>query len=78
MERAAAISARRLAARVGRRMRVLVDAVTDGTATARSEAEAPEIDGVVRIADAGRVRVGEFAAVEIVSSSAYDLAGRLV
>jgi ribosomal protein S12 methylthiotransferase len=78
MERAAAISARRLAARVGRRMRVLVDAVTDGTATARSEADAPEIDGVVRIADAGRVRVGEFAAVEIVSSSAYDLAGRLV
>jgi len=77
MERAAAISARRLAARVGRRMRVLVDAVTDGTATARSEADAPEIDGVVRIADAARVRVGEFAAVEIVSSSAYDLAGRL-
>ena len=78
MERAAAISARRLAARVGRRMRVLVDAVTDGTASARSEADAPEIDGVVRIADAGRVRVGEFAEVEIVSSSAYDLAGRLV
>jgi ribosomal protein S12 methylthiotransferase len=78
MERAAAISARRLAARVGHRMRVLVDAVTDGTATARSEADAPEIDGVVRIADAARVRVGEFAEVEIVSSSAYDLAGRLV
>jgi len=78
MERAAAISARRLAARVGLRMRVLVDALTDGTATARSEADAPEIDGVVRIADAAGVRVGEFAAVEIVGSSAYDLAGRLV
>jgi ribosomal protein S12 methylthiotransferase len=78
MERAAAISARRLAARIGRRMRVLVDAVTDGAATARSGADAPEIDGVVRIADAGGVRVGNFAEVEIVSSSAYDLAGRLV
>jgi len=78
MERAAAISARRLAARIGRRMRVLVDAVSDGTATARSEADAPEIDGVVRIADAAGVRVGDFAEVEIVSSSAYDLAGRLV
>jgi len=77
MQRAAAISARRLAARVGRRMRVLVDAVSAGTATARSEADAPEIDGVVRIADAGRLRVGEFAEVEIVGSSAYDLAGRL-
>jgi ribosomal protein S12 methylthiotransferase len=78
MERAAAISARRLAARVGRTMRVLVDAVADGAATARGEADAPEIDGVVRIADAGRVRVGEFADVKIVGSSAYDLAGRLV
>lgn len=78
MERAAAISARRLAARVGRRMRVLVDSVTDGTATARSEADAPEIDGVVRIADAAGVRVGDFAEVEIVGSAAYDLAGRLV
>jgi len=73
MERAAAISARRLAGRVGRRLRVLVDAVADGGATARSEADAPEIDGVVRIADAGSVRVGDFADVEIVSSSAYDL-----
>ena len=78
MERAAAISAARLAARVGRTMRVLVDAVADGAATARSEADAPDIDGVVRIADAGRVRVGDFADVEIVGSSAYDLAGRLV
>ncbi len=73
MERAAAISAQRLAARVGRRMRVLVDTLADGTATARSEADAPEIDGVVRIADAGDVRVGDFADVEIVGSSAYDL-----
>jgi len=78
MERAAAISAARLAARVGRTQRVLIDAVAEGAATARSEADAPEIDGVVRIADAHRVRVGDFADVEIVGSSAYDLAGRLV
>jgi ribosomal protein S12 methylthiotransferase len=78
MERAAAISAARLAARVGRTLRVLIDSVADGAATARSEADAPEIDGVVRIADAGRIRVGDFADVEIVGSSAYDLAGRLV
>jgi ribosomal protein S12 methylthiotransferase len=78
MERAAAISTRRLAARVGARMRVLVDTVADGAAVARSEADAPEIDGVVRIAAAGKTRVGEFADVEIVAASAYDLAGRLV
>ena len=34
---------------VGRRMRVLVDAVEKDVAIARSEADAPEIDGVVRI-----------------------------
>jgi ribosomal protein S12 methylthiotransferase len=78
MERAAAISAARLAARVGRTMRVLVDAVADGAATARSEADAPEIDGLVRIADARRIRVGDFADVRIDGSSAYDLTGRLV
>jgi ribosomal protein S12 methylthiotransferase len=78
MERAAAISTRRLASRVGARMRVLVDSVADGAAVARSEADAPEIDGVVRIAAAGNTRVGEFADVEIVAASAYDLAGRLV
>ncbi|HEY2276283.1 MAG TPA: 30S ribosomal protein S12 methylthiotransferase RimO [Steroidobacteraceae bacterium] len=78
MERAAAISARRLAARVGRTLRVLIDAAADGAATARSEADAPEIDGVVRIADARGVRVGDFADVKIVGSSAYDLAGRII
>ena len=78
MELAAAISAQRLERRVGRRMRVLVDSVTEGAALARSEADAPEIDGVVRIAGAGAIRAGEFADVEIVGSSAYDLAGRLV
>ncbi len=53
MERAAAISTRRLAARVGERTRVLIDSVTNGVATARSAAEAPEIDGVIRIEAAG-------------------------
>src|SRR5579884_3709167 len=43
METAAQISAKRLAAKIGRRMRVLVDAVENDTAVARSEADAPEI-----------------------------------
>jgi ribosomal protein S12 methylthiotransferase len=77
MERAAAISRRRLAQRVGRHMRVLVDAVADGTATARSEADAPQIDGVVRIEDAGSVHAGDWAEVRIVAADDYDLTGRL-
>ena len=77
MERAAAISAQRLALRVGQRARVLVDEVQDGHALARSAAEAPQIDGVVRISSAGRLSAGDWADVEIVASDAYDLTGRL-
>ena len=59
------ISARRLAARVGRRMRVLVDAVEGNAAVARSEADAPEIDGIVRVKGKGAAKLplGEFADV---------------
>jgi ribosomal protein S12 methylthiotransferase len=77
MERAAAISAARLARRVGTRMRVLVDASGEEGAIARSEADAPEIDGVVRIAGAKRLRAGDWADVEITASDTYDLTARL-
>ena len=77
MERAAAISARRLARRVGTRARVLVDTVGVEGAIARSEAEAPEIDGVVRIAAAQGLRPGDWAQVEITSSDTYDLNARV-
>jgi ribosomal protein S12 methylthiotransferase len=77
MERAAEISAKRLAARIGRRMRVLVDAVEKGVAIARSEADAPEIDGVVRIKRAKALKVGDWADVEITSADEYDLHARL-
>jgi ribosomal protein S12 methylthiotransferase len=79
MQRAQAISRARLARRVGRQERVLVDALeADGTAIARSESDAPEIDGVVRIskARAAGLRVGEFADVQIIASGDYDLEAR--
>ena len=78
MERAAAISAKRLAARVGQKVRVLVDSVDKNTAVARSEAEAPEIDGVVHVRDAKSLRAGEWADVEITSADAYDLHAKVV
>ena len=78
MERSAAISTHRLAARVGRRMRVLVDAVDKNVAIARSEADAPEIDGVVRIRNAKSLRPGDWADIEVTSSDAYDLHARLM
>jgi ribosomal protein S12 methylthiotransferase len=70
----AKISARRLAAKVGRTLDVLVDTVADGRATARSAADAPEIDGLVIIEDGGALATGEFARVQIVGSGEHDLA----
>ena len=83
MEVAARVSAARLAARVGARERVLVDAVEGtgrgATAIARSYADAPEIDGTVRVRGAGvsRLAVGEFAEVQITAADTYDLTARL-
>jgi ribosomal protein S12 methylthiotransferase len=80
MELAAAISARRLARRVGTHLRVLMDEVSEDLAIGRSAGDAPQIDGVVRIATASgdnRLRAGDWADVEIVSADAYDLTGRL-
>jgi ribosomal protein S12 methylthiotransferase len=77
MSLASEISARRLARRVGQRTRVLVDAVEGDTATARSEGDAPEIDGLVHIEGAAALKVGNWADVEITASDAYDLSARL-
>jgi len=78
MEVAAAISAEKLRARIGQRLTVLVDALEDGGAVARSSADAPEIDGVVRIGSARGLRVGEFAEVEVTGADAYDLSARVI
>jgi ribosomal protein S12 methylthiotransferase len=67
------ISAARLARKVGTQTRVLVDSVENGAATARTEGDAPEIDGVVHIEDATTLKPGDWATVEIARADAYDL-----
>ncbi|HSD53415.1 MAG TPA: 30S ribosomal protein S12 methylthiotransferase RimO [Burkholderiales bacterium] len=69
----AQVSARRLKAKVGKRIRVLVDSVAGGKALARSSADAPEIDGVVHVERAAGLKPGEFAAVQVKRSDAHDL-----
>ena len=64
------ISARKLKAKVGKRLKVLVDAPGVG----RSAADAPEIDGTVRFKGG---KAGEFAQVLIERAGAHDLHGRL-
>jgi ribosomal protein S12 methylthiotransferase len=77
MEHARQISARRLAARVGSTVKVLVDTVEGSKAVARSAAEAPDIDGVIHIARAGALEAGSFAEVRITAADAYDLKAKL-
>ena len=77
MEHAAQISSERLAAKVGHRMRVLVDSV-ERTCDRAQHGDAPEIDGVVHIAKGGKLPVGEFVDVEITGSSDHDLEARVV
>ena len=77
MQQQAAISRRRLAARVGRREQVLVDHVDGDVAIARSAGDAPEIDGVVHIRDGAQSKPGSFEDVVIESSDDYDVSARL-
>ncbi len=69
------ISAARLKRFVGREIDVLVDHVDTkkGVAVARSKADAPEIDGVVKVKNAKAARAGEFLKVRVDKADAYDL-----
>ena len=80
MDRQAAISAAKLQAKVGSTQQCLVDAIEDGIAVARSQADAPEIDGLVHIqnADEMRLQVGQFVDVEITDADEHDLFGDAV
>ena len=77
MELAATISAEKLSAKLGQRMRVLVDLVDEQGAIARSAADAPEIDGTVRIPEPGDLEAGDWAEVEITAADDYDLTGEI-
>ncbi|HJT98729.1 MAG TPA: 30S ribosomal protein S12 methylthiotransferase RimO [Rhodanobacteraceae bacterium] len=77
MEVQAEISAARLERRIGSVLQVIVDEVGADGALARSKADAPEIDGVVRIDDGQKLKPGQFADVEIVHADEHDLIGRM-
>lgn len=78
MEVQARISAERLQAKVGTRQKVLVDEVTPEGAVARSQADAPEIDGSVFIDGATHLKPGDFVTVMIEEADEYDMWGHIV
>jgi len=63
---------------VGRPLEVLVERVEDdGTAEGRSFREAPDADGVVRVADATAAEVGEYLPVVVTAAQGPELLARL-
>ena len=80
METQQVISEEILASRVGREIDVLVDQIDDenGEAVARSQWDAPEIDGNVFIPGATDLKVGDMVRVRITEAEEYDLVGERV
>jgi ribosomal protein S12 methylthiotransferase len=67
------ISTRRLARKIGNAITVIVDRVDEQGAIARSSADAPEIDGLVYLQEAGKLQPGQLLKVTVTDSDAHDL-----
>ena len=79
MEKTAAISAAKLAAKVGRTLDVIIDEVDEeGGATGRSKADAPEIDGSVFLREAVGTAPGDIVKVLIEDADEHDLFGAVL
>jgi ribosomal protein S12 methylthiotransferase len=74
MELQAGISAAKLQSKIGKTLKVLVDAPGAG----RSMADAPEIDGLVYLEKPHKLKVGNFVDVRIERADAHDLHGRVI
>ena len=78
-----AISAEKNRALLGKRLKVLVEKETSDVWVGRSYREAPEIDGLVRIAPSGllararAIKPGDFLTVEVTGAEAYEVYGRV-
>ncbi len=72
----ARISAGKLKRRVGSEMEVMIDAADGRRAIGRTFADAPEIDGVVHIAQGAGLKPGQRVRVRVTRSDEHDLWGK--
>jgi ribosomal protein S12 methylthiotransferase len=72
------ISAKKLKAKVGRRVPVVVDDTAGTTAKGRTRWDAPEIDGAVHLQARRPIRAGDIVTARIDRSDAYDLFATVV
>src|ERR1700733_2537839 len=75
MARAQAISQKKLAAKVGKRLEAIVDEGGAREAKGRTKGDSPQIDGAVHITTRKPLRAGDIVTVKIERSDAYDLWG---
>jgi ribosomal protein S12 methylthiotransferase len=73
-----AISAQRLKRKIGMRLQVIVDEVGPVVVRGRSQGDAPEIDGSVKLTSRRPLRAGEIVTARIDRADAYDLHGTVV
>jgi ribosomal protein S12 methylthiotransferase len=78
MQKQAQISEKRMQAKVGKTLAVLIDAVEADQAIGRTAADAPEIDGLVYIRNPKGLQPGQIVSVFIEESDTYDLKGKAV
>jgi ribosomal protein S12 methylthiotransferase len=71
------ISAAKLKRKVGTVVDALVDHVDASGAVARTAADAPEIDGTLRITDGQKLKPGQIVAVSVTAAEEHDLVGAL-
>jgi ribosomal protein S12 methylthiotransferase len=77
MQAQAEVSAARAAAQIGTVQDVIIDGPGEeaGTMIARSKADAPEVDALVYLSDAGHLKAGDIIAASITDADDYDLFG---
>ena len=73
MQRAQAISRKKLAAKVGKRLEVIIDEGGAVQAKGRTKGDAPQIDGAVHITTRRPLRAGDIISAKVERSDAYDL-----
>ena len=67
------ISAKKLQRKVGTTQQILIDSVSDEGSMGRTQADAPEIDGVVHLPGVTEFQPGELVEAEISGADEYDL-----
>ncbi|MFO1118287.1 MAG: 30S ribosomal protein S12 methylthiotransferase RimO [Beijerinckiaceae bacterium] len=75
METQQKVSAQISRAKIGRRVKAIVDEVGPSVSKGRTMADAPQIDGTIHIASHRRLRVGDIVDVKVERAEAYDLSG---